>query len=369
MRIVFVISSLGAGGAERVMSIMANYWADTGKDITIATFTGENERPFYPLSQKVKHAPLGIDGNSNNIFEAIYSNARRIIKLRNTLKKLSPDLIISFIDTTNVSTILATRGMNIPVVVSEHNNPKMFDIGHIWRMARNLTYPLADKVVLLSERLKSCYSSYIQSRAVIIPNPVVSNNNDKEHMGAIELKSLSVVAMGRFGHEKGFDMLIKAFARAISAHPDWSLIILGDGKLRPELEKLRDDLGLQDKVSMPGIVHNASAYLNQADIFVLSSRYEAFPMSLCEAMAAGTAVISYDCESGPGEIITDGVDGILVPSGDTRLLGRSIGELMEDANKRNALAKSAMNLSDKYSVRKIMGKWEDLLLSLIKSKS
>src|SRR5262249_50312577 len=162
-----------------------------------------------------------------------------------------------------------------------------------WRFLRNWIYPLANRIVVQTERTALAFPSRIRQKAIVIPNPV----HPPSAVDAQRESTRSVIAIGRLTKEKGFDLLIRAFARLSTRHPEWRLTILGDGPLRMEIEHLLDELGLKEAVKLPGEVKNIDDYVTQAEIFVLSSRYEGFPNALCEAMAGGLAVVSADCRT------------------------------------------------------------------------
>ncbi|AFZ32837.1 glycosyl transferase group 1 [Gloeocapsa sp. PCC 7428] len=366
MRLTLVIHALTAGGAERVMSIMANYWAAKGWDITLVTMDDGSIAPFYELDSRIKHIPLGLAVKSPNFVWATWHNLRRVFILRNTFYQLQPDAVISFLDTTNILTLLATRSLKIPVIVDEQNHPAMYSIGKSWEKLRTLTYPQASRVVAVTARALSYFSPAIQSRGYVIPNPALSVSH--ENLATLKLEKPFFIAIGRLEEQKGFDILLHAFEQVANSYPQWKLIILGEGSLRPQLEALICQLNLVGRVQLQGIVKNPFSFLQQAEFFVMSSRYEGFPNALCEAMACGLPAISTDCPSGPREIIRDNVDGILVPSEDVSALATAIERLIADEKERQRLATRAVEVTERFSLEKVMNMWEALLVEVISQK-
>ncbi|HMG36078.1 MAG TPA: glycosyltransferase family 4 protein [Blastocatellia bacterium] len=356
MRLTLVISSLECGGSERVMTILANYWAATRK-VTILTLADDATPPVYELDVRVRLEGLGVANSSPNAAMALVNNMNRLLALRRAIRESRPDVVLSFGDKTNVLTLLATRGLQIPVVVSERSDPAMNPIGRVWSKLRLWTYAMAEAIVVQSPGARNYFPANIQGRTHTIPNPVRKPATSRTN-NIIKPKSLLIIGMGRLVPEKGFDILLEAFAQIKDRHPQWRLMILGEGPLREELEVLSQKLGLAGSISLPGRVSAPDEYLAGADLFVMSSRFEGFPNALCEAMASGLAVISTDCPSGPREIIRQGTDGLLVATDDHAALAEVMDRLMSDERERQRLAIRAPEVTRRFAVEHVMGMWE-----------
>ena len=364
MRVTLIISSLGAGGAERMMSSMANYWAEHAREVTLITLASRTD-DFYSLHHGVHRIALGLTGTSSHVASAAWNNIRRLRRLRQEIKASQPDVVLSFVDQANVLTLVGSLGLRIPVVVSERIDPRYHDIGSIWAWLRRLLYPQADALVVQTNGLRGWAERIVKSHAVhVIPNAVPGSV--VRHHNGLDLKPTgrTIVAMGRFALQKGFDILLKAFARCARKHSDWSLVILGDGEERGRLEALVVELGIKDRVNMPGSVKDPFGILCGAGLFILSYRYEGFPNALMEAMALGRAVISTDCPSGPREIIRDGIDGVLVRPGEVDSLVAAMDRLMADQVARQRLGKRAIEVVERFSTEKVMKMWDELFLSV-----
>jgi glycosyltransferase involved in cell wall biosynthesis len=348
------------------MSIMAGYWASQAWEVTLLTYDEGTVQPFYPLHQDINCRQLDLAGDSRNPLSACWNNLRRIRKLRAAIRASQPDCVISFIDQTNVLTLLATRGTGIPVVVSERTFPPAHSIGTFWNLLRRLSYIGADRIVTVTERARQSLPQRIRAKSITIPNPVRSPvvldaTRYRESAGR-----RSILAVGHLARHKGHDLLLRAFALSQGRRAGWDLVILGEGPQRKELELLRDHLALTNCVRMPGRVRNLEDYFQQADLFVMTSRYEGFPLALCEAMASGLPVISTDCPSGPREIIRDGVDGVLVPNEDVDALAAAMDRLISDEEERRRLATRATEITERFSLPKVMAMWEAVLAEVVK---
>lgn len=358
--LLLVIYSLSSGGAERVMSVMANYWAEKHWDIKLLTI--ENKAgDFYPLDPRIQRINLNMGEDAHSFIDGIKNNFRHILAMRKVFKQQQPDCIISFMDTTNILSILAATNTKISVIISERINPISFPLGKAWDKIRTWVYPHTSSLVVQADDIADWGKSFIDTDKVeIIPNPVwINDQHLKSESDEFKLpEGFLIFAMGRLDEQKGFDILIKSFNQANLSANNTHLIILGEGDLRGELESLVSTLQLENNVHLPGRISNPHGLIKYADIFVLSSRYEGFPNALIEAMALGCAVISTNCPSGPSIIIEDEVNGLLTPVDDVNILADKLIDLYEHPDKRDTLKKSANKVRETYSIDGVMEQWE-----------
>jgi len=344
---------------------MANAWVARGQTITIITMTGGERKPFYPLDSEVHLVPLGRSRPSQTPLHAIRNNLNRIRDLRRAIVSSQPDVVISFLDTTNVLTLLATRRLGFPVIVAEHTDPGLKRLHPAWQQLRRVLYPRANRLIVLSESARTYFPARIQQRTVILPNPIAI---DPASETIANPDRPQIVGMGRFGPEKGFDQLIDSFALVAPEFPDWDLVIWGEGALRPDLEAQCDRLGLGTRVLLPGQTTRPHDALRTATIFALSSRREGFPMVLAEALACGTPAVAFAISSGVGDILRDQIDGLLVPSGDTTVFAQALASLMTDSNRRTTMAANAPHVLERFGVETIMDRWDALTEDIISSQ-
>jgi glycosyltransferase involved in cell wall biosynthesis len=201
---------------------------------------------------------------------------------------------------------------------------------------------------------------------VVIPNPVLAPptiaTSTPIRLGLGVRKRL--LAVGRLEYQKGFDVLVNVFARVAPAFTEWELVIVGEGSLRSELQDRITALHLTDRVVLAGYTPDVGAWYRSAQLFVCSSRFEGFPNALVEAMAYGLPSISFDCKTGPREIIRDGIDGILVPAADEGALLAALGRAMSDAGLRERLGRRAAEVRTRFGITTISNLWETLFDTL-----
>jgi glycosyltransferase involved in cell wall biosynthesis len=359
MRLLMVISSLGSGGAERVMSDMANYWARKGWNVTIATWSGSGIPDFYPLEDAVKRVHLDFGVSANPVFQ-MYKNYCRVAGLRRLVKQRQPNAVLSFMTSNNVLAILATRRLATRTVVSERIDPSRDqDLNGLWRFGRRRTYGLADLVVAQTRHALLWLEDHARAkRGAVIPNPLRRLPEPPEP----RTRETFVLAVGRLNAQKGFDLLLRGFAGTRAAGSQWRLVILGEGGERQRLEGLCDELGLSGRVDMPGRVKDPESWMARAALVVQPSRYEGFPNVVLEAMAMGAPVISSDCRSGPSDIIKDGVNGRLVPVNDVAALTQAMDELINNRAERERMGHTATSVRTEFSMDTIMPRWEDIVV-------
>jgi glycosyltransferase involved in cell wall biosynthesis len=367
MRLTLVIASLGRGGAERTASELANAWAERGEEVTLITLE-RDDVPAYTLHPTIVVRQLKVrEGKAKHILHGVVRNIKVVHALRRAVRGSEPDLVVSFMDIPNVLTLLASRGLDIPVIITEHVHPAYHYIGWHWQILRRLVYRHADALVCVSQPLLEWFQSRMQVRGCVVPNPVGPGPSRKSPLDRQSKDDTGhlIVGMGRLVEQKGFDLLIEAFSRVAARHSNWSLKILGDGPLRDQLEAQVQRLGLTGRVGFTGALADPFIVLRAADLFVFSSRYEGFGNALCEAMACGLPAISFDCPSGPSEIIRSGVDGVLVPSEDVTELAAAMNQLMADSQERLRLAARAPEVVTRFGIDRILGLWERIFSDLL----
>lgn len=362
MKLTLIISSLEQGGAERTLSMLASAWAKRGAEVTLVTFD-DSEGAAYSLDPAIILKSLRVPNRAaGSFFRALDANGKRVRRLRRVVHQSRPDVVISFLDFPNIITLLATRGLGAPVIVSERANPEYDELKPVWKVLRRLLYPLSAALVCQTRAMITILQENIKVQGYVIPNPVVlpaSFFTDAPR--AANAESRIVIAMGRLVPQKGFDMLLEAFSQVAGKHPEWSLNVLGKGPLKAQLEAQAESLGLKTRVNFAGPVPDPFPVLRDADLFVFPSRFEGFGNALTEAMACGLPVISFDCPAGPSDIILNGVNGVLVPREDVAAFADAMDHLMSEPVERARLGGRAPEVLERFSLDRILGMWDEVV--------
>ena len=355
MRIAVVLASLRGGGAERLVRELTARWAADGHDVTVVSI--EQSPDFYTLAPAVRRELV------REIPSAWAGRAvRRLVGLRRALSRCRPDVVVSLIHKTNVTVVAASRGLGIPVVVSEQTHPASAGLPLRWRAARRAAYALADGVVVLTPEAARWATPYVPaSRLAVVPNPV----RPPAPIVPLEHRRPALVGVGRLQPVKGFDLLLRAFAATRATHPRWTLYLYGAGPEEERLRRLAAELGLGSSVQLQGATRVVDSVFQASDLFVLSSRHEGFPLVLLEAMVNGCPVVAFDCESGPRNIITAGEDGVLVPPSDVGALASAMSRLMADPGERGRLAVNARRSVERFSMDAVSERWMAVMRSAI----
>lgn len=364
MKIIIYISSLRGGGAERVTANLANYWAGKGWEVTVVTLASCN-LDFYTLHLAVKRISLNLAGDSVNVVVGVWQNLRRVMALRRVLHKMQPDIALGMMTAANVLLALSALGLSIHTVGSEHVHPTQYSLNALWERLRRRTYGWLDAVTALTNESADWLQAQTNVRRVmVIPNaapwPLLVQVPKINPESVCQAGRKILLAVGRLETQKGFDWLLEAFACLADTHSDWDLVILGEGSLRTMIEDQVQMARLDKRVFLLGQVGNVGEWYARADLYVMSSRFEGFPNTLTEALTYGLPAVSFDCDTGPRDIIRPEVDGLLVPVGEVDGLVAALGRLMGDAALRERFSERAVEARERFSVERIAGMWEKL---------
>lgn len=361
--LMIVIHSLGGGGAERVAVDMCEYWLEQGCRVTLVTQSSP-ETDAYPVPEGVDRRALGLAGESSGTLGALLVNARRVWALRRLIRKLRPQVVLGMMTTASVLAVAASRRLPCRVIATEHTHPPSQLLSSAWQKLRRWAYPRAHSVVALTTGTAAWLEENVPgSQITVIPNSVRWPMEAAEPVVPPPSREgrRRLLAVGRLHPHKGFDVLLRAFAQIKAYFPDWDLVILGEGDERETLERQVEEGGLQGRVSMPGRVGNLADWYADSDLYVLSSRVEGLSNTLIEAMASGLPVVAFDCETGPREIIRQDIDGVLVSQvEDDEALAAHLADLMARPERRELLARRAIDVRDRFSTARVMSLWNHL---------
>lgn len=360
-KLMFVITSMEGGGAEKVVVDIVNLLNPDKYDISLALFEKKGAYLKY-LPGFVKIYDLNKKSR--------YSFIKLVLHLAVLFRKIKPDTVISFMNYSNLISIISKilAGRKIKLVISVHIHLSSAIRHYRFAGIKTYTYkkPLFNYVsscFVPSEGIRrDLISSFgiAEDKIKVVHNPIDLARIDKLKDEKVEPPlGKYIIAAGRLAHQKGYSHLIRAYS-LICNEIEEKLVILGEGKQEKELKGLTKLLGIEKRVSFLGFQGNPYKYMKNASFFVLSSLFESFAIVIVEAMACGTPVIATDCPSGPGEIITDGINGILVPPSDEQALADTILNLSKDPELMKKLSLEGRRRAEDFRIETILPKYEAL---------
>ena len=399
MKISFVTANLNSGGAERVMSLLANEFVKHGHVVEIIFF--KERIVFYPVDNRVQLVIADEKCQSKKMW-------RKVWWFRQYIKRTTPDVVVPFRVSVYCTTIASLLGVHVPIVASERIDPHIPD--SYWTVLRKLLLPFVKHLVVQTSYIKSYYPKLIQKKTSVIPNPVreeafenpvreeafenpkmdsrVQSSKRKradsyDHSGhdfchnsskqtsltdlvAPKIQSSKqnrIISVARLAPQKNQKMMIGAFAKIADEFPDWQLVIFGEGPLRAELESLVSSFKLEGRVSFPGRTEHVIEELRKSKVFCFSSDYEGLSNSMIEALCVGLPIVTTKV-SGTEDIINDGENGYLVPIKDVNAMANALKKLMRDEEEIIKMSEKNSQKAILYSMNGIYPQWEELMNSV-----
>lgn len=373
IKVLFFISSLAGGGAERVMvEILHHIDKNKVEPVLILLYPYEDSPYKEHLPENIKVIVVGRKSNSP------IDKIKQFISFIKAVHREKPHVILSMLTHNNIMAILSKIFLRSSVIVCEHNTlsevtkteegKKIFGLSTAFCV--KVLYRFANRIIAVSFGIKDNLTEEFKispEKIDVIYNPIdESRIAELSNMPAenlfIKNEVPVVIAMGRLTWQKGFDVLLRAFSKVLK-EVNAQLIVMGEGIERGSLERLAVELGVNDRVSLPGFQKNPYPFLSNADIFVLSSRYEGLPMAILEAMACGLPVIATDCRSGPKEILENGKYGLLVPVEDDAAMACAILKFLKDSQVRHKYSMLSRQRALDFSSNIIIKEYEKLIMS------
>lgn len=334
--VALIISDLGLGGAQRVVVRLSAHWLGQGRRVAVIT-QAPVEDDFFHLPSNVKRVVAGGLGSSKSLIGRVVGLVRRTLLMRRAIRRADAPVLISFVGRTAITSIFARLGMQNRLIISERNDPSQQSLGGFWDFLRRHFYRYAHVVTANTTEAIDVLENFVpREKLAYVPNPV--SIPEAEPAGARELAFLAV---GRLVHQKGFDLLIGAFAEVAVRLPNWQLWIVGGGELEPVLRTMAKDLEIDSRIVWVGVTEETANWYRRASVFVLPSRFEGTPNALLEAMSYGLPAVVTDASPGPLSLTIDGLTGYVARSGSIGRIAESMFYLGSNASARRDMGEAA----------------------------
>ena len=349
-KLIFIVNTTAGGGAGKIVRFAAEACSD------------ENDVTVIELYEEGKD--IDIDGYHLVRLGCVKRNfawrINLIQRLRRCIRLHSPRIVCAFISDIAVISRIATLGLRLTFISAERGDP--YTQSTKWDRLVKWAYNTSDYCIFQLEKARDYYGSKVVAKSFVINNPCIPPDNVVPYFGE---RKKTVVSVGRFAPEKGYDILIKAFSNVVKKHPDYKLILYGDGPCKNDLLGLVENLCLKAFVSFPGYISNSETVIRCEGIFVLPSRFEGIPNALIEALSIGIPTISTNCTPGGPDLLTDhGKRGMLVPVGDVKSLENAIDVLIENPELRKEYSLRGPEILSVFSKDVISERWRDAFAAI-----
>ncbi len=344
-----------SGGTERVAIIIMNELNKLDKfNISVLSLVEKEKEPFFKLDENIPRYTI-----YDHVVRGITHIGGIINRTRKAIKEHSIDILIDIDGILEMYTIPTKLFTKVKIISWEHYNFYQHPVVPYRKYTRKMAARWADAIVTLTEEDKGYYESNLNVRCPIqcIYNPVIWKENVKPY----EVNSKIILSAGRLTYQKGFDILIDVAKEFLNNYPNWKWIVLGEGEDRPMLEEKTKAYGLEKQLLFPGNVDNIDDYYSKASMYVMTSRFEGLPMTLLETKPYNLPIVSFDCKTGPRELIKEDVNGYLVEENNTKKLANKITFLIENQTKRIEMSKNTRLDMDKFNLQPIIDNWVNLI--------
>jgi len=355
-KICCLIPSLGPGGMERVMSELVSYF-HSKRDIEIDLILyGRSREVFFSIPDEVRiHKPEFVYSSTFRILFTL----RTILFLRQTIKKVNPDVLLSFGEDWNNLVLLSTIGLNYPVYVADRAEPGKTR-RPVQEFLRNKLYPWATGIIVQTEKAREIYQKKFPGNSIVaIPNPFKTLNYNEN----IDRENI-VLSVGRLIKSKHYDLLINMFSEI--ENDDWKLVIVGGNAVKQDemtqLQEIIKQRNLENKVVLTGMISDVESWYKKSKIFAFTSSSEGFPNVIGEAMQFGLPIIAFDCVAGPADMIDHGENGFLIPLFEKEIYKSKLQDLMNNEELRKKMSKISSNKIKEFSLEKVGDKFLNYLV-------
>lgn len=359
MKILFLVSGLGSGGAERTVTYLSEYLAKNGMDAQILSLSNNI---FYKPNSDVRLNTLDIKSQPKNIIERFWLIADRFYKTRKFIKKNHFDVVFCVIPNVAEYILSLRKKQNFKLITSERNNPAI-ELTNDEKKLKYKIYMASDGIVFQTQRARDFYPDDIRKKGVVIHNAV--GNEYVYNCPEVSERKKKITAIGRVSDQKDYPTLLRAFKIVLKKHPDYILEIFGNDSQKDTLKELLAELGIVENVIFKGVHKDAILQAMDSACYVMSSKYEGMPNALMEAMAVGLPCVSTDCPNGPAELITSGENGLLVPVGNVEALSQAILEMIENVDFANKCGANARKILETHSIEIKAKEYMDYILKIL----